>query len=141
MITREQVEKLKQDWLNDPCWDLGTTEGFEAYWEELEQFATAKKAEWDAKRLVRDQKAANEMGLTVKEYRHMESLKWQAKDAEKRAAQILWHYLGMLGERTGRPFDGDCEGEIRGIAADIVEASVCATQAALLKAEGKQRMV
>lgn len=33
--TRDEVEALKQNWLNDPCWDIEETEGFEFYREEL----------------------------------------------------------------------------------------------------------
>ncbi|GEM_PF-6650957 len=28
MKTREEIEKLKQDWKNDPCWNIEDTEGF-----------------------------------------------------------------------------------------------------------------
>lgn len=39
--SREDVERLKSDWLIDPCWDLGRSEGFEDYWDELKAFAAA----------------------------------------------------------------------------------------------------
>ena len=29
--TIQEVEKLKANWKNDPCWDLYETEGFEEY--------------------------------------------------------------------------------------------------------------
>lgn len=38
MKTREEVEKLKQDWLKDGCWDIETTEGYEDYKDELLKF-------------------------------------------------------------------------------------------------------
>lgn len=39
MKTREEEEDLKQNWVNDPCWDIEETEGFEEYREELSDFA------------------------------------------------------------------------------------------------------
>ena len=37
--TREDVEKLKKDWLSDPqIWDIEATEGFEKYYSELIEF-------------------------------------------------------------------------------------------------------
>lgn len=44
--TRDEVEKLKQDWEDDPCWDLELTEGFEDYKEELLEFRTETEAMW-----------------------------------------------------------------------------------------------
>jgi hypothetical protein len=38
MKSREEVEKLKRDWLHDGCWDIETTEGFEDYTDELLKF-------------------------------------------------------------------------------------------------------
>lgn len=49
--TREQVEKLKRNWRDDPNWDLYDTEGFEAYRDEL----TAYQAEWEAKCQVQEE--------------------------------------------------------------------------------------
>lgn len=28
MASKAEIQKLKTDWLRDPCWDLETTEGF-----------------------------------------------------------------------------------------------------------------
>lgn len=36
--SREDVEDLKRNWRQDPCWDLADTDGFEAYREELAAF-------------------------------------------------------------------------------------------------------
>lgn len=32
------IEALKSNWLNDPCWDIETTEGYEEYRQELYVF-------------------------------------------------------------------------------------------------------
>lgn len=44
-IEREAVEKLKRSWLNDPCWDLEDTEGFETYRQELKEFSDKAKTD------------------------------------------------------------------------------------------------
>jgi Fe-S cluster assembly scaffold protein SufB len=38
MKTREEVDKLKHDWLRDPIWDIYDTEGFEEYKDELTDY-------------------------------------------------------------------------------------------------------
>ncbi|MFB5268193.1 hypothetical protein ACE41H_15605 [Paenibacillus enshidis] len=37
MKTQEEVENLKENWLNDPCWDISLTEDFEEFAEQLRQ--------------------------------------------------------------------------------------------------------
>ena len=38
MKSKEQIEDLKKDWLDDPCWDIEDTEGFEEHRTELQLF-------------------------------------------------------------------------------------------------------
>lgn len=45
--TKEQIEKLKEDWLSDPCWDISNTEGFEDHYEELKAFEDNHITKWD----------------------------------------------------------------------------------------------
>lgn len=45
--SKEEVDKLKQDWLADPCWDIWDTEGFEDYQKELEEFQETQERTWD----------------------------------------------------------------------------------------------
>lgn len=61
--TREQVEKLKDNWCSDPCWDLWETQGYEAYRDELKRFQDTQELLWimrDAKRL---RETAERMGI------------------------------------------------------------------------------
>lgn len=51
--TPEEIQKLKESWLRDPCWDIEDTEGFEDHKEELLAFRKQKKAEWEDKRIAR----------------------------------------------------------------------------------------
>ncbi|MFA4870972.1 MAG: hypothetical protein WC623_22425 [Pedobacter sp.] len=45
MKTREEIIHLKQNWRNDPCWDIENTEGFEEYKEELLAYRLKVEAE------------------------------------------------------------------------------------------------
>lgn len=49
MKTREEIESLKQGWINDPIWDIEDTDGFEEYRDELIQFHNEKRKEWDGR--------------------------------------------------------------------------------------------
>lgn len=68
-VTREDVEKLKTDWVGDPIWDIELTEGFEAYSAELSAFADAQRAKWDAE-------------LDERERKHMEEIRKRAAALE-----------------------------------------------------------
>ena len=46
MKSREEVEKLKEGWYRDPCWDIEDTEGFEKYRKELLRYRHENEAEW-----------------------------------------------------------------------------------------------
>lgn len=48
IMTRSDVEKLKQGWLKDPCWDLASTNGTEwnPYREELAKFQIEQEKIW-----------------------------------------------------------------------------------------------
>lgn len=48
---REEVEKLKRDWLLDACWDIEETDGFQEYYNELKAFRLEKEKEWEETRL------------------------------------------------------------------------------------------
>ena len=45
--TREEVEALKANWLQDPCWDIEKTEGFEEYASELLSFRMWQEVDRD----------------------------------------------------------------------------------------------
>lgn len=64
--TREEVEELKKEWLDDPCWDLYDTEGFEEYRDELKKFQEEWEAKWEAERMKKEKQLdieADELGV------------------------------------------------------------------------------
>ncbi|GGB53221.1 hypothetical protein GCM10011607_12180 [Shewanella inventionis] len=61
--TREEIEDLKRDWKNDPCWDIENTEGFEVHKNELKAYSDECELEWSKtaeKRKARENKKLEE---------------------------------------------------------------------------------
>lgn len=44
MATVDELIKLKQEWIRDPCWDIEDTEGFEDHYSELHEYSLKYKA-------------------------------------------------------------------------------------------------
>ena len=63
MKSREEVEALKKNWLQDPCWDIYETEGFGEYRKELVTFQTNMHKEWRAGEYNRIYKFAESLGI------------------------------------------------------------------------------
>lgn len=55
--TRNEIDSLKRDWVNDPCWDLEDTEGFEDCKEELKEFQDRMEQMWREEREEEERKA------------------------------------------------------------------------------------
>ena len=61
MKTKEQIEHLKQDWLNDPCWDISDTEGYEDHYNELKAFEDEQNAKWEQQAQERKEQAIKQL--------------------------------------------------------------------------------
>ena len=48
MPTRQEIERLKKEWLQDACWDIEDTEGFEEHRAELLAFRLETEADWES---------------------------------------------------------------------------------------------
>lgn len=53
-MTNEEIEKLKKCWVDDPVWDIETTEGFESSYPELLKFRLLMEEIWRHRRHRRD---------------------------------------------------------------------------------------
>ena len=49
MATQDEIEKLKKNWLADPCWDLEDEDGFGEHREELLKFRLETESAWQLK--------------------------------------------------------------------------------------------
>jgi len=63
MKTQTELQKLKSNWLNDPCWDIETTEGFEEHWDELFKFRKHHEARCQQYSLKETYDYAAEIGI------------------------------------------------------------------------------
>jgi len=61
--TPEQIQILKDDWRNDPCWDIEETKGFESHKDELLEYRLRLEKEWSEKGNFRLKKKATKLGI------------------------------------------------------------------------------
>ena len=85
MKTREEVSKLKRDRVNDNCWDLECTEGFEEYHDELLKYRQEKEVEWETQRLAYLQEKSITLGCpgNLDLVRYIEKLEYDLAEVRK----------------------------------------------------------
>lgn len=65
MATQEQIQKLKDSWLHDPCWDIEKTEGFEEHEGELLIFRKEQQVEWEMEARERRERRTRVFGMST----------------------------------------------------------------------------
>lgn len=83
MKTKQDIENLKRQWLNDPCWDIEDTEGFEDYKKELLEYRLSIETE---KRIVEEKRKSRACALyncNLEMLRTIESLQHRVEVLEK----------------------------------------------------------
>lgn len=85
-MTRDDVEKLKRNWEADPCYDLEDAEGFEEFREELVAHRIKMEQRWEANRLARLDKKAEQLGAPGNRLlaQYIDSLEYRLKQLEAR---------------------------------------------------------
>ena len=63
MKTRDEIDVLKNDWVDDPCWDIEDTDGFEDHHAELAAFNATMQKEWGRRNRARSLERAEALGL------------------------------------------------------------------------------
>lgn len=61
--SHKEIEHLKRNWKDDPCWDLAETEGFEAHREELEQYQKEMEIKWQLETEEELDRKAAQLGI------------------------------------------------------------------------------
>ncbi len=82
--TEVEVNDLKAQWEADPCWDLETTEGFEAHHEELRQYRLSREHMWAWLSGQRIQRRAATLGVSVQVMHFIEDLESRIDDLERK---------------------------------------------------------
>lgn len=82
--SQAEVEALKASWLSDPCWDIESTEGFEAHRDELLTFHYEQKIQWRRD----DEERATRWGMTHLGASIVAGLRSQVEKLEERIEEV-----------------------------------------------------
>jgi hypothetical protein len=85
--SREEVETLKAQWNEDPCWDIEETEGFEAVRDELRVWRRYREYEQARTRARRRLERALELRCSPALVGYVETLESRMADLETRLAE------------------------------------------------------
>ena len=88
--TPQEIENLKRNWKNDPCWDIYNTEGFEAHIEELKEYQREDEEKWQKKQASELQEFAIKLGipdqLTLAQY--IKDLEYRLRETNDRIDEM-----------------------------------------------------
>ncbi len=90
-MSRNDLEDLKRNWLQDPSWDLAATEGFEEYAEELRSFQAQQEARLAGAALL------DEVATLAQRFGCSESLARYLLTLERRTALLEEQLNELLG--------------------------------------------
>ena len=63
MKTQEEINELKRQWEQDPCWDIEDTEGFEDHARDLLAYRKQKESEWEKQKQKELEYVADSLGV------------------------------------------------------------------------------
>jgi len=87
--TPDEIQKLKDGWRHDPCWDIEDTEGFEAHKEELLKYRLEQEAIWNQKREERIAEEMKKMGIVNRDtYFYLKRIENNIEQLEKRVDKL-----------------------------------------------------
>ena len=72
--TQQEIEELKREWCEDPCWDIEDTEGFEAHHDELKAWREELRRQHAQNLTRRLERRAAELECSVALVRYIEVL-------------------------------------------------------------------
>ena len=91
MKTQEEIQSLKQDWFNDPCWDIEETEGFEEYREELKEYRLRCEHKWEEGYNNRIEKRAKDLSCSTELVIYIERLEHRLNDMEQKLDTLYFN--------------------------------------------------
>ena len=91
MKTQEQIQELKQNWFNDPCWDIEETEGFEEYREELKAYRLQCENKWRDGYKNRIQARADKLECSFELVEFIETLEYRLADMEQKLDALYFN--------------------------------------------------
>ncbi|PKL19582.1 MAG: hypothetical protein CVV49_00665 [Spirochaetae bacterium HGW-Spirochaetae-5] len=84
MKTLNEIEELKKNWFNDPCYDIEMTEGFEDHKEELLNYRLQCENKWREGFQNRLKLKAEKLNCSVELAGYINTLEWQLQDMQKK---------------------------------------------------------
>jgi hypothetical protein len=120
---------LQEAWKCDPCWDIETTEGFEAHHDELPAFRLAHEAACEQAFLAQLQALAARERLTVDRAREL----YFAEQGATRAAQEAVATLRHLFTHAGLSYQ-DLDADLGTFVAKVVAVAVQESRAERIRA-------
>lgn len=82
MPTKKEIDNLKSNWMNDPCWDIEDTEGFEQHHEELLAFRLEQEAIWQRQEQERITMRCQQLNCSPEVLSYFEKLENNIRDLE-----------------------------------------------------------
>lgn len=94
--TKDEIDKLKRSWADDPSWDLEETEGFEAHREDLLSFRRFVETERLAQREMAIQAGMRTYECSRGTFLVIEIMQQQISAASRRIEELENHFgLGI----------------------------------------------
>jgi hypothetical protein len=89
MKTTEELQRLKDAWLYDPCWDIEESEGFEDHKEELYRFRMEIEAENKkiSDEILLDRSIKLGIPGNIELVKHLERLEFEIEQLKAKAEQ------------------------------------------------------
>ena len=88
--TRQEIEFLKNNWESDPCWNIESTEGFEAHAKELEKYRLEMEQEWANERFAEIDSRATALKCSMEVAEYIISLERKLERMQDKIDQ-LWY--------------------------------------------------
>lgn len=88
MRTQEEINNLKDNWLDDPCWDIEDTEGFEDHKEELRAWRERIGAKNAEENRIRIQNKANRLQCSFALAEYVDKLECQIDNLLDRIGEL-----------------------------------------------------
>ena len=103
IATREEVEGLKANWKNDPCWDLEDSGGkFAPYYDELLAFSNKCNEEWELKH-------RNKKIKKIEAFKNLKLHQWTRISHDLIVTRVIggWLYETTIESSVGDEFLGN----------------------------------
>ncbi len=84
MRTPEEIEELKRNWFNDPCYDIETTEGFEYHKEDLLNYRLNCENKWKEGVQNKLKLKAEKLNCSVELAGYIDSLEFTISEMQKK---------------------------------------------------------